>query len=124
VLLNQRQATAVIVGVSRATDASQLVRARARVTQSGNLSVGEVVPVNIQSPLRTNRGWRLPIQALMQHASSPQVFLATASGFQPIPVRVLSNDDDQVVVEGALDATARVAISGVSALRALQQREP
>lgn len=123
VVINQRQAAGVIVGVSRSTDASQLVRARAKVTQAGNLSVGEWVPVHIQSPLRTSKGWRLPVQALVQHPTTPLVFVATDSGFQPVPVRVLSNDDDRVVVEAALQSTSRVAITGVAALRALLQRE-
>ena len=36
---------------------------------------------------------------------------------------VLSSDDDHAVVEGALQGPARVAISGVASLRALQQQE-
>lgn len=120
----QRQASAVIVGVSRATDSSQTVRARARVTQPGNLSVGEVVPVHIQSSLSAAKGWRVPIQAVVQHPTTPLVFVATEKGFRPTPVRVLSSDDDRAVVEGALHAQSRVAVAGVVSLRALQQQEP
>jgi cobalt-zinc-cadmium efflux system membrane fusion protein len=53
VTLAPRQAHAVIVGVSRSTDSHQMVRARARVTQPGNLAVGEVLPAQIQSRLPT-----------------------------------------------------------------------
>jgi len=123
ITIAQRQASAVVVGVSRATDANQVVRARARVTQPGLLSVGEVVQVQIQSPLQTTRGWNIPIQALVQHPTAPMVFVATDQGFRPTPVRVLSSDDDHAVVEGALQGPARVAISGVASLRALQQQE-
>jgi cobalt-zinc-cadmium efflux system membrane fusion protein len=124
VTIPHRQASAVIVGVSRSTDASQIVRARARVTQPGHLSVGEVVPAYIQSPLPTTKGWRVPIQAVVQHPTTPLVFVATDKGFRPTPVRVLSSDDDRAVVDGALQAQSRVAVTGVASLRALQQQEP
>jgi multidrug efflux pump subunit AcrA (membrane-fusion protein) len=124
VTLAPRQAHAVIVGVSRSTDSHQMVRARARVTQPGNLAVGEVLPAQIQSRLPTTQGWRVPIQALVQHPTSPLVFVATEKGFRPTPVRILSSDDDRAVVEGALQTQSRVAISGVSSLRSLQQQEP
>jgi hypothetical protein len=86
--------------------------------------VGEVVPVQIQSPLPNTKGWRIPIQAVLQHPSSPLVYVATDKGFRPTPVRVLSSDDDRAVVDGALQAQSRVAITGVASLRALQQQEP
>ena len=124
VTIPQRQATAVVVGVSRSADSNQIVRARARVTQPGQLSVGEVVPVQIQSALPAVKGWRVPIQAVVQHPTSPLVYVATDKGFRPTPVRVLSSDDDRAVVEGALQAQSRVAITGVVSLRALQQQEP
>jgi RND family efflux transporter MFP subunit len=124
VIVTHRQASAVVVGVSASTDASQVVHARARVTQPGGLTVGEVVPVQIQSPLQKARGWRVPIQAVVQHPSTPLVFVATDKGFRPTPVRILSSDDDRAVIDGDLQAQSRVAITGVASLRALQQQEP
>ena len=124
VTLANRQASGVIVGVSRSSDSNQMVRARARVTQPGNLSVGEVLPAQIQSRLPTAQGWRVPIQAVVQHPTAPLVFVATEKGFRPTPVRILSSDDDRAIVEGALQAQSRVAITGVSSLRSLQQQEP
>ena len=124
VIVSNRQATAVIVGVSRATDSSHIVRARARVTQPGQLAVGETVAAQIQSAVASANAWRVPVQAVMQHPSMPLVFVATPTGLRPTPVRVLFSDDDSALVEGALLAQSRVAVAGVAALRALQQREP
>jgi multidrug efflux pump subunit AcrA (membrane-fusion protein) len=124
VTIVNRQAQAVVTGVSRSTDAHQIVRARARITQPGNLTVGEVVPVQIQSAINAAKGWRVPIQAVVQHPTTSWVFVVTDKGFRPTPVRVLSSDDDRAVVDGALQAQSRVAISGVTSLRALQQQEP
>ena len=124
VVVPHRQAKATIVGVSRSADASQVVRARARVTQAGNLSLGEVVSVQIQSPMSAVQGWRVPIQAVVQHPTAPLVFVVTDKGFRPTAVRVLSSDDDRAIVEGPLQAQSHVAITGVASLRALQQQEP
>lgn len=124
VMVPQRAARAEIVGVSRSADTQQVVRARARVTHSGQLTLGEMVPVQIQSPLQTPQAWRIPIQGLVQHPIKPWVFVATDKGFVPTEVRVLASDDDQAVVEGPLRPTSRVAVSGLASLRALQQREP
>jgi hypothetical protein len=124
VVVPHRQAKATIVGVSRSADASQVVRARARVTQAGNLSLGEVVSVQIQSPMSAVQGWRVPIQAVVQHPTTPLVFVMTDKGFRPTAVRVLSSNDDRAIVDGPLQAQSRVAITGVASLRALQQQEP
>lgn len=124
VTVAQRTAQAVIVGVSRATDSNQTVRARARVTQPGTLGVGELVSVHIQSPVQATQGWRIPIQALVQHPTAPWVFVVTDKGFRATPVRVLSRDDDLAVVDAALSSQSRVAITGVASLRALHQQEP
>ncbi len=119
-----RQAKAVLVGVSRAVDATQQAQARARVTEAGSLNAGEVLPVQLH-PARasTQAAWQLPARAVISHQTQSWVFVASAKGFVPTPVKVLSSNDEQTVVSGALSEKSQVAATGLASLRALLQKD-
>ena len=128
ITLSQRQARAVVTGVSQVLQAGQMAHARARVTERGQLLLGEVLPVSIQaSGLRGGAGdaaWRVPARALSPWRGQSVLFVAQASGFRAEPVTVLSSNDDQAVVQGAgLSEGQSVAVGGVAALRALLQQK-
>ncbi|MGV0960977.1 MAG: efflux RND transporter periplasmic adaptor subunit [Limnohabitans sp.] len=118
-----RQAKAVLVGVSRAVDATQQAQARARVTEAGSLSAGEVLPVQVHPALAsTQAAWQVPARAVVTHQLQSWVFVGSATGFVPTPVKVLSSNDEQSVVTGALSDKHQVAVSGLASLRALLQK--
>lgn len=119
-----REARATLTGVSRALDASQQARARARVTTPGRLQVGEVLSVQIQ-PTRDKSAapaWLVPARAIVLYRGQSWVLLATPQGFMPTRVRVLSGNDEQAVVEGALGPDRQVAHTGIASLRALMDK--
>lgn len=119
-----RQAKAVLVGVSRVVDAAQQAQARARVTEAGSLSAGEVLPVQLHpSRAHLTAAWQLPARALITHQMQSWVFVQSAKGFVPTPVKVLSSNDDQSVVTGALNGKNQVAVTGLASLRALLQKD-
>lgn len=126
VTLPERLASAVILGVSRSVDASQMARARARVTQAGTLKIGEIVPVQLHPVVGGNKTvvWTVPARSIITHQARSWLFVATDKGFRPTPIKVLTSDDDHAAVEGALTAQTRVAITGLASLRALLQQEP
>ena len=126
-----RNAQAQITGVSRALDAGQSAKARAKVTQRGSLQIGESVSIQLQPGLSvtdsngksTGPAWTVPSRALSQWQGQPMVFVVNATGFTAERVRILSSNDDISVIEAALPATPKVAVTGIASLRALLQKD-
>jgi hypothetical protein len=126
-----RNAQAQITGVSRALDAGQSAKARAKVTQRGSLQIGETVSIQLQPGLAANDSngkatgpaWTVPSRALSQWQGQPMVFVVNATGFTAERVRILSSNDDVSVIEAALPATPKVAVTGIASLRALLQKD-
>jgi biotin carboxyl carrier protein len=126
-----RNAQAQITGVSRALDAGQSAKARAKVTQRGSLQIGETVSIQLQPGLAatdsngkaSGPAWTVPSRALSQWQGQPMVFVVNATGFTAERVRILSSNDDVSVIEAALPATPKVAVTGIASLRALLQKD-
>jgi len=120
VVVPSHGARGVLLGVGRAVDASQQVRARARVTQVGQLVAGATVAVRLEPNLaREASGWQVPAEALLRHQGRTWVLRASAQGFTPVPVQVRTSDDAHAVVQGALREGDRMAVTGLAALRPL-----
>ena len=135
-----RNAQAQITGVSRALDAGQSAKARAKVTQRGSLQIGETVSVQLMPGLQpglatpglstqdsagqaTGPAWSVSSRAISQWQGHPVIFVVNATGFTAQRVRILTSNDDTSVIEAALPATAKVAITGIASLRALLQKD-
>ena len=118
------EARATLLGISHHLDASQQARARARVTQVGRLHSGQAVSVRMQPVMGKGvaAAWQVPSRAVLQMNGQSWLLVATSQGFTPTRVQVLSNDDDNAVVEGNLQAQQRVASAGLAALRPLLQK--
>lgn len=120
-----RDAKAVVIGIGSTVNASQQARARARVTAPGSLRAGEVLAVQLhpRQATPTAPAWQVPARAVITHQAQSWVFVANDKGFSPQPVKVLSSNDDQSVVQGPLQAQSRVAVTGLASLRALLQKD-
>ena len=124
-----RSAKAVLIGVSRAVDATQQARARARVTVPGSLRAGEVLSVQLQPSSMGHSGtaWQVPARAVITQPGQSWVFVSAANGFVATPVQVLSSNDDQSVIQAStqapLQASSRLAVTGLASLRALLQKD-
>jgi len=128
VSIPSRQAKAKIIGVSRAVDASQSAHARALVHTKGTLQVGELLSVTVHSKVNPSKAqaqnqWQVPSRAVTQWRGRPWIFVADAQGFVAQPIRVLSGSDDVSLIDASLPTDAKVAVSGVAALRALLQKD-
>ena len=128
VSIASRNAKAKIMGVSRAVDASQSARARATVTNRGSLQAGELVSVTVQakgkaSSAEVNTQWLVPSRAVTQGRGKPWLFVSNDKGFEAQAVNVLSSTDDLSLVEVALPAGRKVAVTGIASLRALLQKD-
>lgn len=107
-----------LIAIGRAVDAaSQTVLLRAAIDRNAAaLAPGQVVEVAIAAP--PGAGHSLPAAALARHEEQTYAFVQTADGFAARPVRVLGQGGEQVVVDG-LKAGERVAVRGVSGLKAM-----
>ncbi|GAB1394564.1 efflux RND transporter periplasmic adaptor subunit [Rhodocyclaceae bacterium] len=63
--------------------------------------------------------WRLPTTALVRHQDRVWVFVAADGGFQPVPVKILDESADATSIAADLPTTARVAVKGVAAIKAV-----
>ncbi len=109
-----------VVLVSETTDpATQTVLVRAEVSNSGDLRPGQTAAARISFVSKRESAWELPYSALFRRGEQASVFVAMPDGFRLVPVTLLEEDQDHVVVAGALTSNDQVAISGISALRGI-----
>ena len=128
VSIASRNAKAKIIGVSRVVDASQSARARAIVTSRGSLQAGELVSVTVHAKgkagfAKPDTQWLVPARAVTQWRGKPWLFVANDKGFEAQTVNVISSTDDLSLVEAALPAGSKVAVTGIASLRALLQKD-
>jgi RND family efflux transporter MFP subunit len=111
-----------VVLVSQTTDApTQTVLVRAEVPNTGALRPGQTAAARIGFISAAEAAWEIPYNALVRRGETTAVFVAIEGGFRLVPVTLLAEDQDHVVVTGPFTDKDVVAISGVSALRGILQ---
>lgn len=109
-----------VVLVSETTDqATQTVLVRAELPNSGDLRPGQTAAARISFASKRESAWELPYSALIRRGEQASVFVAMQDGFRLVPVTLLEEDQDHVVVSGAITNNDEVAVSGISALRGI-----
>jgi len=111
-----------VVLVSETTDAAtQTVLVRAEVPNTGELRPGQTAAARISFLSPGEAAWEIPYSALIRRGEAASVFVAIEGGFRLVPVTLIAEDQDHVVISGAITNKDAVAISGVSALRGILQ---
>lgn len=111
-----------VILISETTDAAtQTVLVRAEVPNTGELRPGQTAAARISFLSPSEAAWEIPYSALIRRGEETSVFVAIEGGFRLVPVQLLAEDQDHVVVSGALTEQDAVATSGVSALRGMLQ---
>ena len=106
--------------VSETIDAStQTVLVRAEVPNNGRLRPGQTVAARLSFLSPGEAAWEIPYTALARRGESASIFIKSDGGFRVVPVVVLAEDLDHVVVSGGLTDKDEVAASSVSALRGI-----
>jgi len=125
ITISARQAKAKVVGVTQAVDASQVAKIRAQIYETGSLQVGEIVSISLQTQIKNQPdsiSWQIPSRALTSWKGQSIVFVLSDKGVVIQPVTLVSSDDDVAVIQAALTANSKVAISGIASLKALAQK--
>ena len=66
--------------------------------------------------------WEVPYSAVVRRGEAAAIFVAIEGGFRLIPVTLLAEDQDHVVVAGKVTDENEVAVGGLSALRGILLR--
>jgi cobalt-zinc-cadmium efflux system membrane fusion protein len=123
--------TAEIVHVAQVVNsATQTVLVRAELqNRAGLLRAGQSLGARILAGAVSGAGSVLtgnskavavPAEAVVRLDGAAYVFVRNAAGFALVPVQILGRDDARTYLEGPrLDASAAVAVKGVSALKSL-----
>jgi RND family efflux transporter MFP subunit len=106
--------------ISETIDApTQTVLVRAEAPNDGLLRPGQTVAARLSFLSAKEAAWEVPDTALVRRGEAASIFVKVAGGFRNVPVTVLAEDVDHVVVSGELSGQDEVAASGVSALRGI-----
>lgn len=113
----------VVILVSETTDpATQTILVRAEVPNTGELRPGQTAAVRISFIPAGESAWEVPYSALFRRGDAASVFVAIEGGFRLTPVTLLAEDQNHVVVSGAITEKDEVAVSGITALRGILLR--
>lgn len=87
-------------------------------TTSPALVPGAAVRIEVQPAIPAG-SFAVPAGALSRDAAGTRIFVAQQDGFLPVTVVVLGEAGEQVVVRADINADAKIAVRGVSALAAM-----
>ncbi|WKA32100.1 efflux RND transporter periplasmic adaptor subunit [Bradyrhizobium roseum] len=110
----------VVILVSETTDAAtQTILVRAEVPNTGELRPGQTAAVRISFLSAGESAWEVSSSALVRRGDTTSVFVAIEGGFRLTPVTLLAEDQDHVVISGAITEKDGIAVSGITALRGI-----
>jgi RND family efflux transporter MFP subunit len=112
-----------VILVSETTDtATQTILVRAEIPNNGDLHPGQTAAARISFLSAGESAWEIPYSGLVRRGEQTSVFVAIDGGFRLVPVTVLAEDQDHVVVSGPISDKDELAIGGISALRGILSR--
>ena len=116
----ERELRARVISVGAAVGAGQTVSVRALIEQgAARVRPGELLQARLSLGLPRQAAWRVPLAALARLGGRDLVFAMRPGGVIAVPVTVHGRDDESAMVEAALGAQDRVAVSAIAALKAL-----
>jgi RND family efflux transporter MFP subunit len=109
-----------VVLVSETTDpATQTILVRAEIPNNGELHPGQTAAARIGFLSADESAWEIPYSGLVRRGEQTWVFVAIDGGFRLVPVALLAEDQDHVVVSGPITDKNEIAIGGISAIRGM-----
>ena len=112
-----------VILVSETTDAAtQTILVRAEIPNNGELHSGQTAAARIGFISAGESDWEIPYSGLVRRGEQTSIFVAIEGGFRQVPVTLLAEDQDHVVVSGPITEQNDVAVGGISALRGILLR--
>ena len=101
------------------SDSNQTIMLRALIYKGAqNLRPGQHVEVSIATRSAATVQWRIPNAALARVEGRTLIFIETPQGFRAVSVTVLNEGAQDTLITGKLGGTEKIAVRGVSALKA------
>ncbi len=125
VTIPKLNASGKLIAIVRSVNKTdQTLHLRAEINQGAErLSPGQFVETEIQlqgDPLQNNAThFSLPKSALVRQGKESWVFVQTKQGFQPLQVKVLSEQGDLVVLDAPLQGSESVTTTGTAVLKGM-----
>ena len=118
-----KRASGVVIAAGTSIDPkSRSAMLRARLTSAPGLISGQTARLSVAT--RAEQGsFTLPRNAVAEMKNGTAVFVQRGGGFEAVAVRVLGLGAQSVTVAGPFSLRDRVAVSGVSELKAASARE-
>ena len=115
---------ATIIGIGRMVNSqSQTITVRAELAHSDHqLRPGQFVSARVgdsRPEMAGNQTWSVPVGAIVRSGEQPYLFVRTQAGFEVRAVNIIATVDDATYLQHGVAADTRIAVSGVSALKAL-----
>jgi len=102
----------------------QTLTIRALIEQGAErLRAGEVMQARVELAASRRPLWRVPAAALARLGTDTVVFVAQAQGLRAQAVKIQGQDDAGVLIEAPVTGADQVAISGLSALKAMAMEQ-
>jgi membrane fusion protein, heavy metal efflux system len=113
-------ASGKLTGIGRGlSGTNQSVLLRGSITQGvENLRPNQFVEVSIATHSSAQAQWDVPNSAIARVNGKTLVFVSTAPGFQAVAVTLLNEGANSSVITGELKGDEKLAVRGVSALKA------
>ncbi|MGC2776611.1 MAG: efflux RND transporter periplasmic adaptor subunit [Bradyrhizobium sp.] len=112
-----------VILVSETTDAAtQTILVRAEIPNNGELHSGQTAAARISFMSAGESAWEIPYSGLVRRGEQTSIFVAIEGGFRQLPVTLLAEDQNHVVVSGPITDKDDIAIGGISALRGILSR--
>ncbi len=112
-----------VILISETTDAAtQTILVRAEMPNTGELHPGQTAAVRLSFLSEGESAWEIPYSGLVRRGEQSSIFVAIEGGFRLVPVKLLAEDQDHVVISGPISEKDEVAITGISALRGILAR--
>lgn len=125
VTIPKLDASGKLIAIVRSVNKTdQTLHLRAEINQGAErLSPGQFVEAEIQ--LQDNQAqaaaahFSLPKSALVRQGKASWVFVQTKQGFQPLQVKVLGEQGDEVVLDAPLQGSESIATTGTAVLKGM-----
>jgi len=114
----KQQASGKITTILRSLNKNnQTMHIRAEIKQGAeHLALGQFVETKIQTGVQANQ-YSIPRTALARNGQANFVFKQVKSGFESVPVKLISEQGSTATIEAPLKENETIAVSGIAALK-------
>jgi RND family efflux transporter MFP subunit len=123
VIISSKNAKGKVIAITKSVDANQFSKLTAKITESGSLQMGEILSgiVYVKND-SSEKQWQIPTRSIINWKGQSAVFVKTPKGANLVPIKLVSSDDDNALINGQFDTSSQVVVTGTASLKAFAQK--